>query len=48
MSGQDLDGNVAKVGAHAVAYSELVGVEFFDVTWLLVQVVAAVIKVASK
>lgn len=37
-----------KVGAHAVAHSKLVGVEFFDVTRLLVQVVAAVIEVRSK
>ena len=48
MSGQDLEGNVAKVGAHALAHSESVGMEFFDVTRLLVQVVAVVIKVRSK
>ena len=48
MSGQDLEGNVAKVGAHALAHSESVGMELFDVTRLLVQVVAVVIKVRSK
>ena len=37
-----------KVCAHALAHSELVGMEFFDVTRLLVQVVAAVIEVRSK
>jgi hypothetical protein len=31
-SGQDLEGKVAKVGAHAVLWSELSGTEFFDAT----------------
>ena len=48
LSGQDLEGKVAKVGAHEVALSELVGMEFFDATVLLDQVAAAVIKVRSK
>ena len=46
-SGQDLKGNVAKVGAHAVAISELVGMQFFDTTMLLDQI-AALVKVRSK
>jgi hypothetical protein len=41
-------GNIAKVGVHAVALSKLVGMEFFDATVLLDQVVPAVIKVRSK
>jgi hypothetical protein len=37
-----------KVGAHAFAFGELVGMEFFDAAVLLDQVAAAVIKVRSK
>ena len=37
-----------KVGTHTLAHSELIGMEFFDVTRLLVQVVTVVIKVRSK
>jgi hypothetical protein len=43
-----VEGKVAKVGAQAVAFSELVGMEFFDAAVLLDQVAAEVIKVRSK
>ncbi|HEY6289155.1 MAG TPA: hypothetical protein VIW48_06900 [Nitrospiraceae bacterium] len=48
MSGQNLDGKVSKVGMHAVALSELAGMEFFDAMMLLDQVVSAVITVRNK
>jgi hypothetical protein len=47
MSGQVLEGNFARIGAPAVALSELVGMEFFDVTILLDQVAGA-INIRSK
>jgi hypothetical protein len=43
VSGQDLEGQVSKVGTHAVYLIELAGQEFFDATVRLDQI-AAVIK----
>ncbi len=48
LSGQDLDGKVAKVGTQAVLLSELSGMEFFDATLRLDQVAAVVVKVRTK
>ena len=48
LSGQDLDGKVAKVGTQAVVLSELSGMEFFDATLRLDQVAAVVVKARTK
>ena len=44
LSGQDLDGKVAKVGTQAVALTELSGMEFFDATVRLDQVAAVIVR----
>ncbi len=44
LSGQDLDGKVAKVGTHAVTLTELSGMEFFDATVRLDQVAAVIVR----
>ncbi len=48
ISGQDLDGQVAKVGTHAVSLTELSGMELFDATVRLDQVAAVVVRRAGK
>ncbi len=48
VSGQDLEGKVAKVGTHAVVLSELSGMEFFDATVRLDQVAAVIVRVRTK
>lgn len=48
LSGQDLDGKVAKVGTQAVLLSELAGMEFFDATLRLDQVAAVMVKARTK
>ena len=48
MSGQDLEGKVAKVGNQVVALSELTGMDFFDATVRVDQVAAVIVKVRSK
>jgi primosomal protein N' len=47
-SGQDLEGKVAKVGAHAVQLTELGGMEFFDATVKLEEVAAVIVRVRTK
>ena len=48
-SGQDLEGKVAKVGAHAVQLTELVGgMELFDATVKLNDVAAVIVRARSK
>ncbi|MCW5797399.1 MAG: hypothetical protein KIT40_02775 [Nitrospira sp.] len=44
VSGQDLDGKVARVGTQAVALTELSGMEFFDATVRLDQVAAVIVR----
>ncbi|MBX3235828.1 MAG: hypothetical protein KF814_06730 [Nitrospiraceae bacterium] len=44
VSGQDLDGKVAKVGTHVLVLSELSGMEFFDATVRLDQVAAVIVR----
>lgn len=44
VSGQDLDGKVAKVGSQVVVLSELSGMEFFDATVRLDQVAAVLVR----
>ena len=44
LSGQDVDGKVAKVGTQAVALTELSGMEFFDATIRLDQVAAVIVR----
>ena len=48
VSGQDLDGKVFKVGAHAVTLAELGGMDFFDATIRLDQVAAVLVKMRGK
>jgi hypothetical protein len=48
VSGQDIDGQVAKVGAHAVLLTELTGMEFFEATVRLDQVAAVIVRRAGK
>jgi hypothetical protein len=47
-SGQDLDGKVAKIGSHAVQLAELTGMEFFDATVKLDEIVAVIVKLRTK
>jgi hypothetical protein len=47
-SGQDVEGKVAKVGAHAVQMTELVGMELFDATVKLNDVAAVIVRARSK
>jgi hypothetical protein len=46
-SGQDLEGQVARVSAHAVVLTELTGMEFFDATIRLEQVAAVIVRRAK-
>jgi hypothetical protein len=48
ISGQDIDGQIAKVGAHAVLLTELTGAEFFDATIRLDQVAAVIARRPGK
>jgi len=48
VSGQDLDGKVAKVGTQALVLTELSGMEFFDATVRLDQVAAVIVRARSK
>ncbi|MEK9142494.1 MAG: hypothetical protein AAB308_15675 [Nitrospirota bacterium] len=47
-SGQDLEGEIAKIGAHAVQLAELTGMEFFDATVKLDEIAAVLVKVRTK
>lgn len=47
-SGQDVEGKVAKVGSHAVQLTELVGMELFDATVTLKDMVAVIVRARSK
>jgi hypothetical protein len=48
VSGQDIEGVVAKVGTHAVSLTELTGMEFFDATVRIDQVAAVIVRRAAK
>jgi hypothetical protein len=48
VSGQDLEGQVSKVGSEAVSLTELTGMEFFDATVRLDQVAAVIVRRAPK
>ena len=48
VSGQDLDGKVAKVGTHVVVLTELSGMEFFDATLRLDHVAAVIVRARTK
>ena len=48
VSGQDVEGVVAKVGSHAVSLTELTGMELFDGTVRLDQVAAVIVRRAAK
>ncbi len=47
-SGQEIEGTVAKVGAHAVHVSQLAGMDFYDAAVRLDDVSAVVVKARSK
>ena len=46
--GQDLEGQVAQVGSHAVLLTELAGMEFYDATVRLDQIAAVVVRRAGR
>ena len=46
-SGQDLEGQVEKVGANAVVLTQLSGMEFYDATVRLDQVAAVIVRRAK-
>ena len=48
ISGQDIEGVVAKVGSQAVSLTELTGMEFFDATVRVDQVAAVIVRRAAK
>ncbi len=48
LSGQDVEGKIAKVGTEAVVVTELAGMEFFDATVRIDQVAAVLVRVRSK
>jgi hypothetical protein len=48
VSGQDIEGVVAKVGTQAVSLTELTGMEFFDATVRVDQVAAVIVRRAGK
>jgi hypothetical protein len=47
-SGQEIEGTVAKVGAHAVNVAQLAGMGFYDATVRLDDVSAVVVKARGK
>lgn len=48
VSGQDIEGQVAKAGTQAVLLTELAGMEFFDATVRVDQVAAVIVRRAGK
>jgi len=48
VSGQDLEGQVAQIGSHAVLLTELAGMEFYDATVRLDQIAAVVVRRAGR
>lgn len=48
VSGQDIEGIVAKVGNQAVSLTELTGMEFFDATVRIDQVAAVIVRRAAQ
>jgi hypothetical protein len=47
-SGQDLEGQVARVGTHAVALTQLTGQEFYNATVAIEQVAAVIVRAPGK
>lgn len=47
-SGQEIEGTVAKVGAHAVHVTQLAGMDFYDAAVRLDDVSAVIVKARSK
>lgn len=47
-SGHDLEGKIAKVGAHAVVVTEVAGMELFDATVRMDQVAAVLVRERTK
>ncbi len=44
LSGQDLEGQVAQLGSHAVLLAELAGMDFFDATVRIDQIAAVIVR----
>ena len=47
-SGQELEGTVAKVGAHAVHVAQLAGMDFYGAAVRLDDISAVIVKARSK
>ena len=47
-SGQDMEGKVVRVGAHALQLTELASMELFEATIRLDQVAAVIVRVRTK
>ena len=47
-SGQDIEGQVARVGTHGVLLSPLTGQEFFNATVSLAEVAAVIVRAPGK
>ena len=47
-SGQDLEGQVARVGTHGVVLSALTGQEFFNATVSVEQIAAVIVRAPGK
>jgi hypothetical protein len=47
-SGQDLEGQVARVGSHAVALTQLTGLEFYNATVSLTEVAAVIVRAPGR
>ena len=47
-SGQDLEGQVAGVGTHAAALTQLTGLEFYNATVAIDQIAAVIVRVPGK
>ena len=47
-SGQDLEGQVARVGTHAVALTQLTAQEFYNATVAIDQVAAVIVRAPGK
>jgi hypothetical protein len=48
VSGQDIEGQVARVGSQAVVLTQLTGLEFYDGTVRLDQIAAVIVRVRGK
>ena len=47
-SGQDLEGQVVRVGTHAAALTQLTGLEFYNATVAIDQIAAVIVRAPGK